>query len=60
MAIQSQITQKYPNASAGEVNGMVDKYFNDVVAKSFNKDGQGQPQNQSGSVANYDFSSFLQ
>ena len=60
MAIQSQITQKYPNASAGEVNGMVDKYFNDVVAKSFNKDGQGQSQNQSGPVANYDFSSFLQ
>lgn len=60
MAIQSQITQKYPNASAGEVNSMVDKYFSDVVAKSFSKGDQGQQsQGQSGAPSNYDFSSFL-
>lgn len=61
LAIQSQISQKYPNASSGEVTAMVDKYFTEVVAKSFGKagseieDATGQP----GKTNNYDFSSFL-
>lgn len=58
MAIQSQIAQKYPNASPQEVNGMVDKYFSEVVSKSFSKDSES-PQAQSGKSNNYDFSSFL-
>ena len=61
MAIQSQISQKYPNASPSEVNGMVDKYFNDVVAKSFAKEDPKQQETGSPQQgANFNFASFLE
>lgn len=58
MAIQDQISKKYPNASPSEVNGMVDRYFNDHVSKAFVKEGTEAPQGQPSQV-NQDFSSFL-
>lgn len=60
MAIQSQITQRYPNATPSEVNTMVEKYFNETVGSAFRKeDPQQQTTNQQQGGGNFDFSSFL-
>ncbi len=58
MAIQSQVAQKYPNATPSEVNAMVDQYFTEVVGKSFTKEDP-KAQSQAASSANFDFSSFI-
>lgn len=58
LAIQSQISQKYPNATAAEVNSMVDKYFNEVVAKSFAPEPQRDTQQALQDEA-FNFASFL-
>lgn len=58
MAIQSQVAQKYPNATPSEVNAMVDQYFTEVVGKSFSKEDP-KAQSQAASNANFDFSSFI-
>lgn len=59
MAIQSQITQKYPNATPQEINGMVDQYFTEVVGKSFAKETSQDQSGKSNTAAGFDFSSFL-
>ena len=56
-AIQSQIRAKHPNATPTEVNGMVNKYFNDHVAKAFAPDQQQSTQKSANTSD--DFSSFL-
>lgn len=55
MAIQSQISQKYPNASPTEVNSMVSQYFTEVVGKSFAPEEKPQSKQDN----SFDFSSFL-
>jgi flagellar biosynthesis/type III secretory pathway protein FliH len=57
MAIQSQVTQKYPNATPSEVNAMVNQYM-ETVGQAFTKETPQTEQNAKGS-ANFDFSSFL-
>lgn len=59
MAIQSQITQKYPNATPQEINGMVDQYFTEVVGKSFAKEAPADQSGKPNMGAGFDFSSFL-
>lgn len=56
LAIQSQITEKFPSASPSEVNSMVEQYFNKTVAGAFTQD---TPQQQQSGPRNDDFSSFL-
>ena len=58
MAIQSQITQKYPNATPQEVNSMLSQYM-DSVGKAFTKDDPEPQKGGAQSGANFDFSSFL-
>lgn len=57
-AIQSQITEKYPNATPSEVNSMVNDYFTKTVAGAF-APAQSQQADQNSQNSNYDFSSFL-
>lgn len=56
LAIQSQVTQKYPNASPSEVNAMVSRYFSETVAGAFAKPAEENKQKDDGA---FDFSSFL-
>lgn len=55
-AIQGQIQAKHPNASPGEVNAMVNQYF-DRVKGAFTKEEAPQQKNNTADAA--DFSSFL-
>lgn len=57
MAIQNQIQQKYPNAAPGEVNSMVEKYFQ-RVGQVFQKEDPNAAA-ASKQNANFDFSQFL-
>lgn len=57
LAIQSQITERHPNASTQEVNAMVDKYFTEVIGKAFTK--EDSQQSQPAGADTFDFSSFL-
>ena len=57
-AIQMQISQKYPNATPAEVNGMVSEYLGSVVAPAFSKEDPAQAQNKVNPAT--DFTNFLQ
>lgn len=58
-AIQSQFTQKYPNASAAEINNLVSQYMTEVVAGAFAKEAPAPTSQQTSNSAAADFSSFL-
>lgn len=58
LAIQSQISDRHPNASPAEVNAMVEQYFNSTVATAFKKEDDKESQGSKASLPD-DFSSFL-
>lgn len=55
-ALQTQFSQKYPNASPQEIESLVTQYMTEVVGAAFNKE---EPASKQQAAAAPDFSSFL-
>lgn len=55
-ALQTQFSQKYPNASPQEIESLVTQYMTEVVGAAFTKE---EPASKQQAAAAPDFSSFL-